>query len=339
MNGDFVAYRNAASQGTAATKAASSSVGAPYNTFDYLQKLAADTQKQFGVLPVIRAYDNAFITPADFIALPGIGQLRLESQQPGDPGFPLFQYIFTNAAAFAPPAKDETRVLKAFEPTPVMHDTEDNAYIVRLTDMEKAHVPSTLAEVAPAVERDLRADAALKAAKAEAMTLLDAARKAGSLKAAADAAGRKVITASAVSFRGLTQPDRLYSPPPLTLPNRVVQRTFLRGAFNLFAEVTPANPKPIGTIDVPRDGRVFVSQVVEGRPTPPQTNDLASLQNVLQAEADRAGEYQQLILSRWFDYDDLTKRLDYKPAEQPAEEKSAGSAPSNGDTPPNRPLL
>lgn len=333
MNGDFVAYRNGVAQaGGDASKAPASSVGVPYNTFEYLQKLAADTQKQFGVLPVIRSFDNAFLTPQEFIGLAGVGQLRLET------GEPLYQYVFTNGQAFAPPTKDETRVLKPFEPTPALHDAENNAYVVRLTDMQKAHVPASLAEVQAAVEHDLRAAAALKAAKAEASKLLAAAKQAGSLKAAADAAGRKVVTAANVSFLGLARADAVYSPPPLQLPNRIVQRTFLREAFDLFATVTPPAPKPLGLIEVPRDGKVYVAQVTDGRPTATEPNDLLTLRSLLLAEIDRAGEYRSVVWSKWFDYDDLVARMDYKAEAPPADEERA-PGPAKGDTPANRPLL
>lgn len=319
ITGDYLAYRNALAAGDGKGQVPNSSVGVPYNSYEYLQQVAADAQKNFGVLPVVNAYDSRFLTAQDLINLPGLGRTYVENQ-------PFAGYVLTHAAAFSA-EKDDSKTLENFEPSPTIHDELGNAFVFRLSDAQAAHAPASLQDVATAVEQDLRNKSTFEQAKKVADELLAQAKKTGSLQAAASAAGRNVIPLKDVRFN---DPTALL---PLHLSGPVAQRDFLRQVFELMSTSSKDNAHPMGVIELPRDGRALVVQVADVH-TDLTADDLRILE--AQAGVQAAGQLAHPLVVDWFNYDSIVSRLNFQPTAN--NEQSRPVTPSNAP-PAGQPLL
>jgi hypothetical protein len=318
---DYNAYRSALKTGGANAKLPNSSVGVPYNSYEYLQRVAAQAQKDFGVLPSVNGYDKDFLSIRDLMNLPGIGQTEIEGQ-------PFAVYVMTHAAPLTS-EKDEARTLSLFEPSPTVHDPLGNAFLFRLSDAQAAHAPASIQEVAAAVDQDVRAASTFQQAKKVADQLLAQAQQSGkTLKSAASAAGRTLTPITGVRFNDAT------ALLPLHLSGPVAARSFLRQTFELMSSASKNNPHPVGIIELPRDGRALVVQIdnVHSDLTP---DDLRILE--AQAGFQAARQFATPLQADWFSYDNIAARLNYQPT---AANDRNNPTPANPNTPPaGQPLL
>src|SRR5205814_5369852 len=108
--------------------------GVPFDNYDYLQKLAADIQKQYNVLPTVASIADTFKSDKELQALPGIGQAR---------SFAAYATMFVEP--FLPEAQRHTpNVLAILQPSQVLPDDRGNNYIFRVTAADPSHKPASM---------------------------------------------------------------------------------------------------------------------------------------------------------------------------------------------------
>jgi hypothetical protein len=350
LGSDWVAYRNAVNAAGAGTPsatapatsvAADSSQGVPYNTFEYLQKLAQQIQanKQLGVLPTAVSIADRWLTPTDINNVAGIGQATLD-------GAPLGAYVATRTLPFIPEQlrKDQSSSwLHVMEPTRPLTDTSDSIYIARISAAEPSHKPANIAEVELQLKQDLLTVRAYELAKADATKALDVARQAG-LKAAAG--GKPVVSAGPLTAR----PGQVVAPLALTgeAANRFVARAFkllsptastqpsgvapTTAAVATTQGVTPG--KSIDLVELPRDGRVLVAELTDVQAMWTQ-RDLpmhqVQIQNVL------SDQFEQGFRRGWFNYDSVIARTKWVPDADMSQLLGSSSGGSGNNSPAQAP--
>jgi hypothetical protein len=122
-----------------------------FASFSYLEQLAADVQKQLGVLPAVTSKSEQWLSSDDLGKLPGIGSAHRPSNGQSFPN-----YVLQSAEPLMPvPSKaDESAVLSLLEPSQPLEDADGNVYLFRLTDAQPAQAPQGLADVRDQVEAD-----------------------------------------------------------------------------------------------------------------------------------------------------------------------------------------
>jgi hypothetical protein len=297
-----------------ATNAATAPTSQPggYGSFAYLEQLAADIQKQFGVLPSVTSKADQWLTADDLSKLPGIGTAWRESDNVSFPN-----YILQSAEAFMPvPGKaDPSSVLSILEPSDPLSDVARNFYVFRITDAQAAHAPSDLAEVKDKVEADLRAGRGYARALEDAKKFLEAAKK-DRVPAAAAAAGRNVVPT------GFFSKGR-FGFGPTTIPNyptdqdgrdKLVAETYEK----LLGQATPQNPHPVALIELPSERRVLVAELGD---VSSQMKPDESFRDRLRMARTLAYREGQELAAQWFRPEAVKSRLAYRSADPEAEKK------------------
>ncbi len=271
--------------------------GAAYNSFDYLQNLAIDVQKQFGVLPTVSNIDQ-WQTRQQASELPGIGQATVDGRAFADQAVVLAAPFFNES--------DRTRlpVTNLWQPSNLAADASRNRYVFRLTAARPAEVPTDVSQVAAKVTEDLLKESSLRVARAAAISFIDQSKKT-SIADAATADHRKVITPGYLSVNAPTIEGYALDAPSL--------RTFLGESFRMLTLPRGEKKMPMTTIDLPSAGKVLAVQLDDVRPTwTPQT--MASVQ--WEATGDAWSRLAQMVQTEWFNWDATTMRLNYKPADR-----------------------
>ena len=367
MRADFDAYRAATkgattqSAGAAAAPAPASSLGVPYNSYEYLKKLRDKIQADHKVTLTIEQQD-AWQTPT-----------QLDESKLGKNGFAtesglsLPRFLTSRVEAFVPEAQrkelasrgGDNKPAAVWEPSPLFHDVTDDAAIVRATAADPAHVPASLDEVKDKVAADAKLAAAYEAARKAAQATLDAAKSGKWLAAVATDQKHKVITT------GLFSPASNGMSTPLPVPGYDLKgpalAEFVQGAFKLLSQPprtggsaprapstqsttqpttatakapnTPATmpvaefkEHPVGLIELPSEGKVVVAEVDQLKPT--WTKDLESFFTARTAFEARMA-LEQALRAAWLQYDAVTTRLGYVPAEKRERKPQRQNQPIN----------
>jgi len=301
---------NTASTQQAAAPAATQPNG--FGSFTYLEQLAADMQKQFGVLPAVTSKSEQWLTSDDLSKLQGIGSAHRPSNGQSFPN-----YVLQSAEPLMPvPSKaDEAAVLSLLEPSQPLEDADGNIYLFRLTDAQAAHAPSGLAEVRDQVEADYRAAKAFERAVDQAKQFVDAAKKDG-LSQAAAASGKQVIATGTIG-RGM------FGLPPTTVPNYPTtpesRQELIGRAYQLLSEATPTAPHPVAVIELPEERKVVVAELGTVTSTMP-----AEQMYFMRMSLAREMEFQQSqdLAADWFNADAIRSRLNYKPLDDTRKNKN-----------------
>src|SRR5207244_1622734 len=152
---------------------------------EYLQKLAAFIQKQYGVLPQTTALDHEFHTEKDLALIPGIGSAYHTNLD-----FP--RYAVQYAQPLSTQEHPDVQPLNLFEPSQSLRDERSSdVYIFRVTDAQKSHPPADKSEVLAQIQSDLRMAQAYKMAEADAKSFIATIKAPGGLSSA----GKTVIHA------------------------------------------------------------------------------------------------------------------------------------------------
>jgi hypothetical protein len=282
-----------------------------FGSFAYLEQLAAEVQKRFGVLPAVTSKSDQWLSAAELSDLPGIGAARRRTS-----GDSLANYILQSAETFMPvPAKaDASARLALLQPSQPLEDTEGNVYVFRLTDAQRAHRPSDLAEVRDQVEADYRAARAFEKTVEAARQFLEAAKKDGLAKAAA-AAGKPVVATGTIG-RGM------YGMPPTTIPNYPTSGPSVRAlaaeAQELLNQATPDAPHPAALVELPEERKVVVAEL--GEVTSRIQPDTAYATRLGVAH-QMAFQQAQDLAADWFTEDAIKARLNYRSLEPDANPK------------------
>src|SRR5262249_22528655 len=157
-------------------------------TYEYLQRLAQQVQREFGVLPEVTQVAD-FKADRDLESLKGIGKAR------GPGGMPFATYATWYAEPFVDASqKNAPVVLQIHQPSQPISNWDRDVFIFRITETKLSQMPVERSEVAEKVESDAKLAAGYTTARDAADRLIAAARgSAGSLEAAARNANRTVI--------------------------------------------------------------------------------------------------------------------------------------------------
>ena len=340
LSGDWVAYHNAPAGATTAP----SSLSVPYDSFEYLQKLAASVQTDFKVQPTVVSLAEKWLDGDSLAKVPGLGA-AVAALDVGE--VPASLYLMARSAAFLPSERrEEPGVIQLFEPSRPLRDSAQTTYIARVSAADPTHKPATLAEVEPAVRGDVVTAKAYEMAKADAEKLLEQARQKGSLKAAAGGSG--VVTVGPLTNRN-DQPV-----PALFLAAGPGATQFIGSAFDMLAGAgTTAAPttasatttssvatttrsgggdaKPLAIISLPREGRAFVAELANVEATFTQRS-LAF--EATQVQVLVTGRFEENFIRNWFNFPSLTSRLNFVP--DPSFKESESPAPP---PPPQAPIF
>ncbi|MGH7213820.1 MAG: hypothetical protein ACREIT_03545 [Tepidisphaeraceae bacterium] len=315
---------DAAAASTQPVASALSSLGVPYGSFEYLQKLRDSIQKEFGVLPTIESFGQ-FMASKDLGNLPRIGRASA-----GSVYFPT--YAVEDAESFL--TDDEKKraganALSLLEPSQMLKDFEGNAYVFRLTDAQPSHKPGSLAEVATTVDADVKLAQAYALAKADARKLFEAARASNSLGAAATSHGHAVVRTGAIGS------GRTYEIPGYPLPPEAID-SFIRQAFDLLRGAKSADDHPIGLIELPEQGKVIVAELAALESSldgaEPYTVDLELNQGLSMRD-------ELLLQQQWFNFTNAQARLNYRPEDTEAEPSQPSPNPADQQQPLGNPFL
>jgi hypothetical protein len=317
MRNDFAAYRNALRQGAATTgPSGASSLGVPYASQEYLDRLQIKIQKSRdarGVLPETTTFATQFMDREFLAALKGIGDATV-----ADTAVPFPTYVFQAAEPLFlnPPAQPGDRELALLQPSAILRDAANNRYIFRITEVDPAHAPASLAEVETKAREDWIRLQAYEKAKAAAEKFLAEAKSKG-LQGAANAAGNLPLVNSG-SFSVSAQPEN----PKIT--DEKARAAFIEGGFSLLHERLRTNQQhPVGLIDLPRIATVYVAQLDDAQPaTRTPIFELMVYDTQRRLEARQADS----LIATWFSPTAIESRLDYK--QDGADSSSRREAPA-----------
>ena len=278
---------------------------ADFGTRPYLERVTADIERRHGVKIGVSEI-NEPKTQEALAELKGIGQSAIGER-------PFAQYVMRWAGPLLPPAQTgPTEVLSLEEPSPRLRDAAGNVYVFQLKDAQPAHAPADLNAVKAKVENDLRTRLAFENATAAARKLRDAASSAGRIEPAAKSAGKDVFTTPDFFDRiGETaEGKKAVLIPQVELPE-AARDQLIADAFKQLAAATPDKPHPISLVELPTAARVVVHDLAEvergWRDDDRHLNELQAARQITSRNALR-------VLRKYFTYDAVKGRVDFRPA-------------------------
>ena len=298
-------------------------LGEPYESYEYLARLAQRIQERHNVLP----------------STISVGELKSEKQLADAPGVgTVVQQLFGDVEPFvAADRRDKPEVLSVMEPATPRADTDGTTHIIRITEADTAHAPKDLAEVREQVAQDFKRRWAWDQAKAEAQRVLDAANQTGDLKTAAG--DRSVISTGAFrrfgfeDVRGMTFDNfasrMRFTTEAYKMVSQAASSTTQPGA-TLSAATQPAATQPsmaqghapMRLIDLPGEMEVLVAELASvTTEVNPNELELARLRQPLEFRQD----WQMRMMPRWMSYEGVSSRLNYEDHEA-ASRQAAASA-------------
>lgn len=268
---------------------AASSMGAPYESTEYLRKLADNVDADLGVRPTASTLGERYASQADLVKVPVLGTAMDEGGR-----FSLPQYVFALARPLVRKSVTTVEPLELLQPTPAFTDASGNVVIGRVLDALVERTPAE-SEVAGEIVRD----AAASAAQDRALAAAEAYKNASG---AGPLSGRPIAT-----IRSLRTDGDL--PPELGLSS-YSQRRLVTEAFNLLRG-DPAVSHPRAVVNLAADRKVLVIELADVTPLVPTANaaqlDTAALFNL-------RAEYRS-DFTRWFlDPSSIVSRTQYKAA-------------------------
>lgn len=292
---DWLAYRNAtAGKDAQSAEAPASSMGVPYTSHEYLERLAQQIQKQYKFLPTVVSIAEPKWSK-ELSALQGIGLAYAD-------GLDFASYATQRAEPLLTEEEQKQAgdVLSLYEPSQPLRDFATNSfYFFRLTDAQKAQRPASLDEVRAKVTEDYRIARGYETALAKAKELAKAADPAR-LSSAAE--GKTVLTTGYFS-----------NAPWATIENFALsgsaQQTFMRETFALLNSVTDADKHPARVVELPQTGKVLVIELEDVRQRADGTMT-AMNQNAIQARL--MSEYFADMQRKWFSYEEAQKRTGFQ---------------------------
>lgn len=278
-----------------------SSLGVAYNSYEYLQKVAADIAKLYKVTVTIEQYPK--LLGASDLTLKG--QIARAATNSGLP-FPAYATMTDESRKAAlrdnpglPP------VLALWQPSQTLRSMTGISFVFRVTERSPAHTPKTMAEAGvERVTKDYISEQAMILATKEGASFVESAAKQGFFNAAS-AAKKNVVDTGFISpmqpvAMGLHLTDQENS-------------VFINQATKTLLEMRGAGEaKPVAAIAVPRGGRVIVAQLDQVREgwTPEQL-PLAELQVTRRATYEMVGKMEE----QWFRYPNVVARTSYESSE------------------------
>ena len=276
--------------------AAISSLGVPYDSYDYLKALAAKIQKDCGILPVVSAL-NKPMTEHEIVLVPGIGLSQTASSSAAGP------------VPFGSAVMDPTLAL--FQPSaPLNNDDNQTTYQFRVTDRIAAHRPASMADVAPIVKADWIRAQSYQAAQARATALRDAAAKTGLLPAAA-ATGDIVVTTPPFSA-GMASKEGADTIPSVPLTGDDV--SMFKDKCQSILEAAAKHEPAVAVVEAPNEFRVLVIELDDVQPDWPKGQRYIAEATVTR---ELMSEFGRQLASDWYKLASVEGRLGYVDAQAP----------------------
>ena len=130
------------------------------------EMIADDLEKQFGLRPQVRRYDDRWLTLRDLISLPGISRSAIQGRQPQ---VTFIQYV-TSVREIQDPQRKENPLasyrLQIGLPSVPLHNAQDgDGYIFRLIDVQRSHAPASWENVREQLIHDVQRMAAYELLK------------------------------------------------------------------------------------------------------------------------------------------------------------------------------
>jgi hypothetical protein len=272
------------------------SLGEPYPSYTYLQKLCDAIEAQFKLRVFASEQDRDFLSAVDLAGLKGIGTSEDESSKFSDDVIQRATAYLARSDKDTPAAK--AQLMTASDP---LFDLDGNVYIYRLTDARAAEPAPDVQAVAAKIESDLRTEAAYRLAQAQAKAIL--AKHATMLSSALAGSGLTEVGTAPFSDLNPNLGDEISL-------SSVGQAAFVDRAFHLLAGYDPTSGQnPMEIIEVPQDAKVFVAQLAHVTPSWDETN--------FYRQASEATDYllrqeKQLLREQWMSYDQVAKRTGYQ---------------------------
>ena len=307
--------------------------GVPYGSFEYLQKLAADIEKQFGV-KIQTTNSGMPLSKVVLQAIGGIGESQLDdlstAEELGEfsgPGY-LFDLCKPLLAGDAPNKPGEYDLLS---PSKILK-SPNALYVARALSAEPSHAPHTMDEVRPAVEKDVREKLAFAKAAEAAQKLVSAATAAGSFEKVAGAPAVQTSdwfgaeNSEIAGVKGIDNAFDLITPifdqlrgvkSLAELPRRTVIKRQAKGTV-IAAEVFDARTT-LSTAAAAESRRAALSKTLEELVAP--------------SDEYPRGKTEAAFVSDWFSLDGVSRRLGFVQEGNPA--KPGPGAPPAGNNPAN----
>ena len=328
--------------------------GITYDSYEYLHMLANRIQEKYGVLPTTHEdkglrslkqlsesgeISKTAVEGYDLLSIYRMTKDIQGAQQLSQQISPLINFPVYASNFVLPLANDQVRqiarqyrlrVLALYEPSPVMRDKVGdfsmqpgaaNAFIYRVAEAEPAHAP-LLADVREQVVADARTVEAYKAAvDAAAVFLKNAQEKKLTLQAAANIAGKPLITTGLFDQR-LPEIENFKTPSPES------SQLFITAAYTLLTRRDLNSPRPMNTLDFKPTATVLIGEINQVKPR--WTADTLAAQQInLTAQIDR--QISMLLRRGWFNGQDILMRTHYIPQE--TSRKPTGSPPQQPQQP------
>lgn len=285
-----------------------------YGSFAYLERLAADIEKQHQVRPTVTSKANEWTPVAELGGVPGIGRAVAGDASFGD--------LAKGVQPLAPAGSTGGLQLQQF--SKALKDLTGNAYFFRVTEAEQAHAPKDIAEIRGRLEEDVRVARGYQQASEEAKRLLKAAEAQG-LTAAASMAKQKMITTGSFDRTFLGAP--MMGMPPQSIPGYEVaadaKETLIREATALLSNATAQNAQPRTVIELPDARKVLVAELAGVSSRLPTD---AAYQVSVELSRQIAAQRAQALVAEWLTYPAVKARLDYRPDQEPTDPAPAEAA-------------
>jgi hypothetical protein len=270
----------------ASTQAAgTSSLGVPYNTYEYLTALAAKVQAKFNILPITQAY-NQPMTLRQLSKLPEIG-----ATHPINTGNSFAMTTMAPEIALLQPSP------------PLTKELQPGVYFFRVTDRIPSHPPAKLSEVAQNVTTDWLKVQQYQSAVDQAKALKDAAAKVGLLVAAK--AGGELVKTTAPFSAGMEQGEEQISDFPLAGDDLIAFREKCRSLMEQAADHQP----PVAVVEAPTAQKILVVELAEVKPDWEKNRRYIA---EAQATGQMISEIIRPLQSEWYTLPSVEARLGYK---------------------------
>ncbi len=283
-------------------------IKADFSSYEFLQQVATQIQKEYGITPTVQSISNRWLSEADLIALPDLGNAMLAGRSMRD-SLMLSEYLLSRGEAFRDEQKrKDGDTLSLLQPSAAMVNAIGDVLFVRLTDAQPAHAPASDSERAEVIEqatRDLKLVAAYEKAQQAANAFYEKVKSSSFDDAAA---GQKVLTAGPISrmYRLFGAAARVEG---YNLSD-ASRQTFADEAFNLLHEATDENSHPATRIELPRDRRIVIARLDGIDRIPGNTPAEMTARSVSIARLSILID----LAREWFDPQAIKTRLNWKQA-------------------------
>jgi hypothetical protein len=293
----------AAARATDPTAAPGTAFGPAFDTFDYLEKLADDVQRQFGVRPALASFANRFLTRIEVAALPDIGGASL-IQDDRIIDIPLDLYAFEYSRALASPQQARMMGEAGLEllqlSMPMISRVSRDRFMFRIVAVDPAHPARDIEIVRDRVVQDVLEVAATAAARAHAEPLLKDARENLSLLST----GKPVVQNVEFSVN-------VTSFPELGITDRAAMTQLINNGSKALLDSTQASG--IGLFEVPAARKVLIARRVDVVPTWTASNELDQFRLLAWNELGQQLTQNQMAGNSFFSIESIHQRNNFVP--------------------------